>query len=293
MSKNNSVVMPALSLTLIISFLWSYWPNLIDLINVWQTSDEYSSGMLVPFMAGYVLYHRKNSESTLGYPIFWPALFGLLLSEIIRIAGIILLSAFLTRIGVLFAICSLLLLLLGKDFCKKNYSVFLFLILMIPLPHSIHGTVSPKLQEWATHSAVFILEMIGYSVVNEGNIIYIGNTSVAVAEACNGLRMITAFFVTTGLIALIINKETWQKVVIVASTLPVALISNTIRLVVTSIAFTQIEGDDWEKLFHDFGGFAMMPIAIVIIIGELAFMNMLVDTDKDNEDHTIVLNKAN
>ena len=201
-------------------------------------------------------------------------------------------SAFLMRTSFIFTLYSLLLLILGYKICLKNYAVLLFMILMIPLPNSVHGLISTKLQHWATESAMFLLEMLGYQVQNEGNIIYINNTSVAVAEACNGLRMITAFFVTSGLIAMIINKPVWQKATIFFSTLPIALICNTIRLVVTSIAFTLIDGEEWEKLFHDFGGFAMMPLAIILVILEIGFMNMIVENEGQKEkidDHTIEL----
>ncbi len=262
---------------------------------MWRTSDEYSSGMLVPAMAAFILHSRIKADK-MSPELYWPALFVLFFAEFLRIAGVLLMSAFLERAGILWAIYSILILLLGKKICLKNYAVFIFMILMIPLPNSVHSAISPKLQEWATHSAVFILEMFGYNVMSEGNIINIGDTSVAVAEACNGLRMITAFFVTTGLISLIIHRPTWQKIIIIVSTLPIALVCNTIRLVLTAMAFTVIDGEQWEKLFHDFGGFAMMPLAILLVIAELAFMNMLVVTDnrdrKSGNNQTIVLKKV-
>ncbi len=265
-----------------LSFIWAFWPNISDLFRMWQTSDEYSSGMLVPVMAGFLLYNRLKVDSAKP-KVFWPALLMLLFAQITRICGVLLMSAFLERAALLIAIYSAILLILGHRVFIKHYSIMLFLVLMIPLPNSIHSIISPSLQKWATHSAVFILEMFGYNVMTEGNIINIGSTSVAVAEACNGLRMITAFFVTTGLISLIIHKPSWQKVVVIISTLPIALICNTVRLVITSIAFTMIKAQQWEKLFHDFGGFAMMPLAILLVIAELAFMNMLIVADKTNE----------
>ena len=276
---------------LLITFIWSFWPNIVDLWGMWMNSDEYSSGLLVPFITGYILYSRFKNQGD-SPKLYWPALILLALSQTIRVAGVLLMSAFLMRMALLFTIYSLILLLLGYKICLKNYAVLLFLILMVPLPNSVHSMISPKLQHWATESAIFLLEMLGYKVQNEGNIIYINNTSVAVAEACNGLRMITAFFVTSGLIALIINKPVWQKITIFISTLPIALICNTVRLVVTSIAFTLIEGEEWETIFHDFGGFAMMPLAIIIVIMEITFMNMIISDEghKENiKDHTINL----
>ncbi len=275
---------------LIISFLWSFFPHIADLWRMWMNSDEYSSGLLVPFISGYILYSRITKQKDNQIKVFWPAFIFLLLSQTLRVAGVLLMSAFLMRISLLFTVYSLLLLVLGYKICLKNYAVFLFMILMVPLPNSIHSLISPQLQHWATESAIFLLEVLGYKVQNEGNIIYINNTSVAVAEACNGLRMITAFFVTSGLIALIINKPVWQKATIFISTLPIAIICNTIRLVITSIAFTLISGDEWENLFHDFGGFAMMPLAILLVVLEIGFMNIITVNEGQKDivdDHTI------
>jgi exosortase len=105
--------------------------------------------------------------------------------------------------------------------------------------------------------------------MREGNYIHIGNQTVGIAEACNGLRMITSFFVISGLITLLVKRTWWEKLIILLSSIPVALLCNTIRLTITSIAFTLIEGEKWEMLFHDFGGYAMMPLALGTIIFEL------------------------
>ena len=62
---------------------------------------------------------------------------------------------------------------------------------------------------------------------------------------------------------------------IFVSSLPIALVCNTIRLTVTSIAFTKINGDHWEQLFHDFGGYAMMPFALALVVLELWLIKLL------------------
>jgi exosortase/archaeosortase family protein len=83
------------------------------------------------------------------------------------------------------------------------------------------------------------------------------------------LRMVTAFFVISGLVVLLVRKAWWEKLVILASSLPIALLCNTARLAITAIAFTVISGEQWEKIFHDFGGYAMMPLALAAVVGEL------------------------
>ncbi len=257
------------------AFLWSYWPIVADLWNVWQRSDEYSSGLLVPFLAVYVLWSRRERLKDVPIkPLFW-ALPILFLAEGLRLFGLFFMFGSAERLSVVICIIALAVFLLGWEFFKKTAFVFLFLLLMLPWPQRVQQAVSLPLQSWSTSSAVFCLEMIGYNVIQEGNIIHINQTSVAVAEACNGLRMVTAFFVITGLVVLLVRRRRWEKLIVLASSLPIALLCNTIRLAITAIAFTILHGDYWEKIFHDFGGYAMMPVALAAVIAELWVLRRL------------------
>jgi exosortase len=125
--------------------------------------------------------------------------------------------------------------------------------------------------------------MLGSDVVREGNIIDINGTTVAVAEACNGLRMVMAFFVIGGFIVLLSKRAWWEKLAILVSGLPIALLCNTIRLAVTAIAFTVLKGEYWEKVFHDFGGYAMMPLAIGIVVFEFWVLAKIVTVQTDKQ----------
>jgi exosortase len=253
----------------LIAFLWSYWSGVIDLWNTWQRNDEYSSGLLVPFLAIYILWSRRHgiAQCRIG-PSLW-GLFAFFAAQNIRLFGLFFMYGSAERLSIVLSIASLVLLLFGWQFFQKVSTILLFLCLMLPWPNRIQAALALPLQHWATSSAVFCLEMIGYEVVREGNVIHIGQASVAVAEACNGLRMITAFFVISSLIVLLVKREWWEKLLVLASSLPIAFLCNTVRLTITAIAFTMLSGEYWEKIFHDFGGYAMMPLALSMIVLEL------------------------
>ena len=256
-------------------FAWSYWTNLLDLWHVWLRSDEYSSGMLVPVLACYVLWLRRDSLRQVR--VQWSALglVGLILAQAFRLFGLMYMYRSAERLSIVMTIGSCVLLLGGREMLKKTITVVMFLLLMLPWPARLQSRIALPLQGYATDSAVFCLETLGYDVISEGTVIHIGDTSVAVAEACNGLRMITAFFVIAGLVALIARRSAWEKALVFLSSLPIALICNTIRLAVTAIAFTMITGETYEQLFHDFGGYAMMPLALGIIVFELWIFSIL------------------
>ena len=106
---------------------------------------------------------------------------------------------------------------------------------------------------------------------------------MAVAEACNGLRMITAFFVISGMVVLLVNRKWWEKLIVLLSCLPVALLCNTVRLVITSVAFTILKGEYWERMFHDFGGYAMMPLALGLMVAGLFILRKLTTPPTEKE----------
>lgn len=280
--KTNILAWMAGSLVLM-AFIWSYWPTIVDLWNIWQRSDEYSSGLLVPFLAVYILWSRR---SDIVHCRLKPSMWGLLAfvaAQAFRIFGLFFMYSSAERLSIVLSIAALALLLFGWQLFRKVFTTLVFLGLMFPLPRSIHNTIMLPLQSWSTSSAVFCLEILGYQVMQEGNIIHLNNTTVAVAEACNGLRMIMAFFVISGLVALLIRRAWWEKLTVLVSSIPIGLFCNSIRLTVTAIAFTMLQGEYWEKIFHDFGGYAMMPLALGMVVLELWLLTKMTTTPAEKQ----------
>jgi exosortase len=196
-------------------------------------------------------------------------------AQAVRLFGLFFMYSSAERASIVLSIAAIVLLLFGWRLFWKVSPILLFLCLMLPWPNLIQYYVGLHLQRWATSSAVFCLEMVGYEVIQEGNIIHIGDTSVEVAYACNGLRMITAFFVISGLVVLLVHRAWWEKLIVLVSSLPIALLCNTVRLTVTAIALTRLSGQFWDDMFHDFGGYAMMPLALAVVVGELWLLTKL------------------
>ena len=274
LSRKNILVFLASGLVCF-AFLWSYWPGFVELWELWRQSDEYSSGLLVPFLAVYILWSRRRD---IAHCPIKPSILGLFAfagAQSVRLFGLIYGYSSAERLSVVLSIAALILLLFGWKLFRKISPILLFLCLMLPLPSSFRYSLGMNLQRWATSSAVFCLEVIGYAVIQDGHTIEMGNVSVAVLEACNGLRMITAFFVISGLVVLLVQRTWWEKLVILVSSLPIALLCNTVRLAITAVFFTILEGEYWEQIFHDFGGYAMMPLALAAVVGELWLLTKL------------------
>jgi exosortase len=262
---------------LLACFFLTYWePTIKDLWRIWMRSDEFSSGLLVPFLACYVLGSQRHRLSNC---TIRPCLWGIVAfagAQTMRFFGLWLMYSSAERLSIVMTVIAVILLVFGWRLVLRIWPVLLYLFFMLPLPGRVQTWITQPLQRWATHSAVFGLETLGYNVAREGNIINMNGVRVEVAQACNGLRMLTAFFVIAGLVALLVQRRWWEKLIIIASSIPIAFACNTLRLIITSIAFTVVSVEQWEKAFHDFGGLAMMPLALALIVAELWLLSHLI-----------------
>ncbi len=261
-------------------FLWSYWPVLESLVYDWRTNDDYSVGALVPLAVAYLAWDRRRSLSQCAVgPCLWGA--AIMLGAIaLHIFGLLFYFKSAERYSIVLTVAGLLLLVAGRDVFRRVFWLLALLILMVPLPGQVHTFIAGPLQNLATRSASVVLELLGVVVVREGNVLILeGSTPVAVAEACSGLRLLTAFMVVTCVMALIVRRPRWQKTALLLSSIPVAVVCNLIRLTATSLVFMSYGNEAAERFFHDFAGLLMMPMALALLYAELLFFDLLVITD--------------
>jgi len=266
---------------LFIVLIGSYWSTIVPLYKDWQGDDNYSVGQLVPLAALYLLWNdRKKLANCRPEPCLW-GLGVILLAQLARAFGLIFVYESAERYSLVLTVMGLVLLIGGRQVFWQVRWILLFLFLMVPLPGRIHNAISGPLQGFATTLAVMTLELLGVTVAHEGNTMLLNDSvPVAVAEACSGLRMLTAFVVVASVLAYVINRPRWQKMVLVCSSIPVAILCNQIRLVLTALLFLSISSEVGEKFFHDFAGWTMMPLAVLILAGELWIMSRLIIEDE-------------
>jgi exosortase len=153
---------------------------------------------------------------------------------------------------------------------------------MIPLPGRIHNLISPPLQKLATTGSVFFLEAFGTSVSQQGNVVMLGGvTLLAVAEACSGLRMLMAFIIVAAFIAYMIKRPRWMKGVLLVSSIPVAVVCNIVRIFGTALLMLYVSEEMAQKFFHDFAGYVMMPVAVMLLFGEIWLMDRIIVPDAE------------
>ncbi|HEU5116733.1 MAG TPA: exosortase/archaeosortase family protein [Isosphaeraceae bacterium] len=153
-----------------------------------------------------------------------------------------------------------------------------FLLFLLPLPGSLNDFLAGPLQRLATIGSTFLLQIMGLPVLAEGNVIIIGSDRLEVARACNGLSMLSSFvtLITATVLTIARDRPLWERVVLLLSTIPIALIANIIRIAATAWAYYLLGAQFGEKIAHDTAGWAMMPIALALIWLEMRLFNWLV-----------------
>jgi len=260
--------------------LWSHWSMLRALWRDWDSDPNYSVGRLVPLAALYLLWQdRRGLAACRLEPCLWG--FALLLAGLAgRFYGLLYLFESAERYSFVLTIAGLTLLIAGKQVLWRVRWILAFLLLMAPLPGKLHNLISSPLQEWAASGSVFVLELAGVEVAREGNVLILNYAvPIGIAEACSGLRMLTAFVVVAAVFAFLVDRPRWQRATLLISSVPVAIICNIARVAATAGLYLAVDSRVAETFFHDFAGITMMPIAIALLVGELWLLNRLVTPD--------------
>jgi exosortase len=264
-----TLAVPALCL------LWAFWTTLVDLAQTWNTNPQYSHGFLIPGFALLLLWMRKDQlDRTALRPSWW----GLLLLAAglgLRLAGTYYYFVWLDPISLVPCVAGLTLLLGGRAAWRWAWPAVLFLTFMIPLPYRLANSLSGPLQRLATVTSTFVMQTFGLPALAEGNVILVNDHEINIVEACSGLRMLVVFFALSTAVGLIIRRHWIDKVIILASAVPIALASNVFRVTATGVMYEAGYSEMANAFFHDAAGWLMMPVGLGLLWVELKVLSHL------------------
>jgi exosortase len=171
---------------------------------------------------------------------------------------------------------------------QRVWPAIAFLVFMLPLPPTINDLIALPLQRIAASGSCFLLQLSGLWAIQEGNVIDLstphGMAPLDVALACNGLRMLMTMAATITATIILIPLPTWQRIVLLVSAVPIALLSNMIRIVTTGWCYYLITGPSAKEWAHDVSGWLMMPLALALVALELAILSWLVPDEGPDLD---------
>jgi exosortase len=255
------------------------YENMLRFTSTYWAMDMYSHGYIVPLFAAYLFWIRRRPLMDAEPWERWTGVAIVAVSLLLRVW-----SAFydynnperLSFLGVLLGVCMIV---GGKSMLRWAGPAFGFLAFMFPFPRVLELTLLMKLQTYASILSTWLLQLLGVSAARAGNTISIDTLTqpLEVAEACSGLRMLTIFGAMCVAMVMIVERPWWDKLIILLSAIPIAVVSNVIRIVTTALLFMAFGQDTpWlSNIIHDWAGFAMMPIGLGLLWIELAILSRL------------------
>jgi len=278
LKQNKDQVVPWTVLTVLLVGLIYVYLNSLDSRGAMQFWDnpKYSHGWLVPVLTAILLWMRHEPFGPVSPGARWAGVGLLTLGLAIRCLATYYPSHVVEMDSFVPAVAGIFLLVGGWKTIRWAGPAIAFLIFMFPLPGFLDARLLAPLQKVATLSSTYLLQTMGIPSYSEGNRIVIGEVELGVVEACSGLRMLTIFAALAVAITLVTERPLWERIVIVLSAIPIALVSNIIRITVTAILYLTVGPELVEKVFHDLDGLFMVPLALGLLYIEFQILSHLV-----------------
>ncbi len=208
---------------LLVFFL--YWPTATAILAQWRTKT-FSHGFLIFPICVYLVWQRRDRLRPLKpKPAFWalPVLillaFGWLLGHVAAI-GVVQQFCFVAMIVVMAWGVS------GTTGTLAMLMPLTFALFAVPFGEAF----VPKLQDFSAWSAVKMLDFLGVPVLLEGRFITVPSGKWEVAEACSGIRYVTASLAVGFLFAGLVYKSWTRRVAFFIASAVVPVLANAVRV---------------------------------------------------------------
>jgi exosortase len=265
------------------AILWSYGGTLAGLIHRWWTEPDYVHGFLVPIFSFVILWNRRHVLPTLTLQGSWWGLAFLGLAALMRWASAYFYFGLIDAYSLVPCLAGVVLLIGGWQALRWAGPSILFLIFMVPAPGLVGDLLSHPLQRIGTITSTFILQTLGISAVAQGNVIFLTEGELGIAEACSGLRMMMLFLAVCVGATFFMKSGPWVKTLVILSAVPIALAANVMRITLTGVLYQLASHDVAEVVYHDLAGWLMMPLAVVLLWTELELLHRLTTVPEEKD----------
>ncbi|HEV2763438.1 MAG TPA: exosortase, partial [Pyrinomonadaceae bacterium] len=219
----------------------------------WWTNENYSHGLVVPLLIAYIVWAQRGEmrrTPAKRAPLAGGALTALALA--LAWAGMAAPAFLLQWVSLLLLLAGVVTFYGGVRFLKFAAVPLLLLALSIPLPTALFNSITAPLQLFASRFAVWAMRLLQIPVVGDGNIVELlpyGSVrphKLEVVEACSGIRSLMTLltmallyaFITrpkgqgapAGVSGRLLTYRVWRPVLVVAAAVPLAILTNSIRV---------------------------------------------------------------
>jgi len=254
-------------------FYYLFHNEIQTIVRRWLTDSSWSHGFLIPLFSLYFIsQHREEILSLKIRPSYW-GLFFLICGLVFHPLNIASPSgyAYLRPIGMVAMLGAVVLFLGGWRLVKYTWLPVSFLVFAVPLPQRHYFAFTMPMRFLAAKVAAALLNLVGsLEATASGVVIYVVRNGqpveppLNVAEACSGMRLLMAFLALGVAMAYLHYRPVWQRIVLLASTIPIAIFCNIVRVTVTGFIHILIHPRYAQGIYHDMLGMAMLPLAFAL-----------------------------
>ena len=191
--------------------LWLYAGALSSLVRQWANDDNYSHGFLIVPIAVYCAWERRDVLRRIDRRPHAGGLVIVLLSLVVFAMGVLAAELFLTRISLVGVIVGSVLFVWGTGHVRALAFPLALLPLMVPLPAIVFNQIALPLQLIASRVGETTIAASGIPVLRDGNILELPSMTLAVAEACSGIRSLISLVTLAIVLAYFTGRGAWGR----------------------------------------------------------------------------------
>ena len=280
-------------ISLALAFL--YATVLSKLARDWWNDENYSHGLLIPFIIGYILWtQRERLAAFAGRASFGWGAATILIGLFALWAGTAGAELFVQRTSLVLMLAGIVVYFWGFKLLRLVAVPLALLLLAIPIPAILLNKIAFPLQLLASRCAVSAIAAFNIPVLRQGNVIELiplGATQpkrLEVVEACSGIRslmtlvtlaVVFAYFTHprsddagpgdghSKLVTRLKSFGLWRSVLIVVSAIPIAILTNVLRVSGTGVLARFYGTKVADGFFHSFSGWVMYIAAFLMLFG--------------------------
>ena len=125
-----------------------------------------------------------------------------------------------------------------------------FLLFLVPLPRALFDAVSPDLQRLLARQVAALLDAAAVPASLDGAAIHLPTVTLAVVEACNGLRFLMGLVVLMGGAAGLLLSSGLARGLVIALAVPAALAANVARITAIGLIAHWFGADAAQGALH-------------------------------------------
>ena len=220
---------PVAALT-VAALLLCYAPYLGGLFEQWMYDEDMAHGFVVPFVMGWIIWREQAKwRDRVGPPDRAGYLF-LGFGAALHAAGALGGGVFAVTLGLLVSAAGAVAALGGLALLRAWSFPLVLSFFLLPKMAIVYNQATLPLQLLASRSAAFLLTAAGVGVIREGNILTVRGMSIAVEEACSGLRFLLPLGFLSLVYSYLVQGRVWMRIVMLAFTIPLSIAANAVRV---------------------------------------------------------------